>query len=200
MSAIQESIQLDAPGAGLPKPELFIARLRFGWFRKKVGRAGRTALFEEERKRMLEIVGGLGDEEAAAQVLIRRIRGMEDSSRDWSVFMVLEHLRIVNELIATSIRALGRGEVPDWKADTAAVKPTPGVGREVVEGFEKSCAAILDAVGGVADLRTEVTYTHPWFGEMDAGDWHALAAVHMGIHRRQIERILETRVHVPLPR
>jgi len=192
MNAVTEAIELDAPGAGLPKPELLIALLRFALFRKKTDRATRSALFEKERNQMLDIVHGLGDDEASAQILIKRIRGLEDSSRNWSVFMVLEHLRIVNEEVAAAISQLGQGETPEGRADTAAVKPKSGVGREVLDGFDASCRSLLDAVGRIKNLATEETYRHPWFGEMNAGDWHALAAVHMGIHRKQIERILAT--------
>ena len=38
--------------------------------------------------------------------------------------------------------------------------------------------------------QTAARYRHPWFGPLDAAGWHALAATHMGVHRRQLERIL----------
>jgi hypothetical protein len=39
-------------------------------------------------------------------VLIDRVVGLEDSSRYWTVFMVLDHLRIVDEGISQIIKTL----------------------------------------------------------------------------------------------
>ncbi|MBX3389322.1 MAG: hypothetical protein KF691_07680 [Phycisphaeraceae bacterium] len=43
---------------------------------------------------------------AAERVLIPRLRGLEDSSRYWSVWMMLDHLRIVNSQVAMVIASL----------------------------------------------------------------------------------------------
>lgn len=67
---------------------------------------------------------------------------MEDSSRYWSVFMTLDHLRIVNLGVADAIRLLGQDKVPERKADTATVKPSPEAGIGVVDDFELSCKLI----------------------------------------------------------
>ncbi len=178
---------LAPPGAGLPKIELFIARLLFAWRRWRGTRASFTALFEKERDTILALAGSLPPEKAAQRVLIPRPRGLEDSSRHWSVWMTLEHLRIVNTGI---IAQLAQGQTPDRVASTAAVKPSPNVGVEVVQSFETSCTQFLSAVAGVPDLRTRTRFAHPWFGPLDAAGWHAMAGTHLGLHRGQISQIL----------
>jgi len=40
-------------------------------------------------------------------------------------------------------------------------------------------------------LRTALKYKHPWFGPLDAAGWHTMAAWHIGLHRGQVERIVE---------
>jgi hypothetical protein len=122
--------------------------------------------------------------------LIKRLRGLEDSSRFWSVLMVLDHLSIVNESVRGTVMLLGRGTSPSGTVSTADVKPDPAVGPEVIAAFANSCEKLMGTFGRIADLRTEAEHAHPWFGPLDASGWHALAAFHMRLHRSQVERII----------
>ena len=63
-------------------------------------------LFQSERTYILQLASECSDHDAARQVLIKRLRGMEDSSRDWSVFMTLNHLSIVNGGVIRTIQSL----------------------------------------------------------------------------------------------
>lgn len=184
-------MKLAAPGAGLPWIELIAARMLFGRFRRKHTRGNVTAMFTGERDWILKLAATPAPREAARPVLIKRLRGMEDSSRDWSVYMTLEHLRIVNASVADVIRTLAAGKVPPGSASTATVKPASGVGEQVVAAFTAGCESLLQTVAAVPDLRTDKGYAHPWFGLLDADGWHAMAAFHMRLHRQQIESIIE---------
>ena len=128
--------------------------------------------------------------ERGERVLIPRLRGLEVSSRFWSVWMTLDHLRITNSVFAMVITSLAHGKVPQRQASTAAVKPDPAVTAAVESAYEESCDKLLAAVAAVPDLKTAARYAHPWFGPLDAFGWHALTATHMGIHRAQIARII----------
>lgn len=182
--------RLAPPGAGLPAPERLIARILFALGRRTTDRAGSDARFCEHREAVRRWVAGLDDASAARRVLIARPRGLEDSSRYWSVWMTLDHLRIVHHEIARIIGELGKGTVPAGQASTAAVKPAAEAGREVVAAYERSCDVVLAAAAAVPELRTSVRFPHPWFGPLDAAGWHRLAAGHMGIHRVQLKRII----------
>jgi hypothetical protein len=181
---------LAPPGAGLPAYELAIARFLFWWIRRNGSRDIFTQRFERERDIILDLVCQCPEGAAGRRVLIKRLRGIEDSSRYWSVWMTLDHLRIVNLAVASAIRALGHGTVPDETASTAAVKPDPAVDASVVEGFKRSCETFLQQAAKVPDLKTALRYHHPWFGPLDAEGWYALGGVHLGLHRHQIERII----------
>src|SRR6185503_14638043 len=98
--------KLAPPGAGLPKAELFIARMLFSRRLKKGNRESFVQSFEKERETVRELVQSIDGAAAAKRVLIDRVRGLEDSSRFWSVWMTLEHLRIVQTGIARTIPAL----------------------------------------------------------------------------------------------
>ncbi len=181
--------RLAPPGAGLPGIELRIARWQFALRRWMGNRKTFTAAFQKERARIRALIDSSSPKYASERVLIKRLPGLEDSSRYWSVWMTLDHLRIVNTGILRTINLLTRGEAPPGKGSTAAVKPNPQAAKAVLPEYEKSCDKFLEAVSSAA-LNTKVQYEHPWFGLLNASGWHALAGSHMSIHRRQIERIL----------
>ncbi|NBV79072.1 MAG: DinB family protein [Verrucomicrobia bacterium] len=191
MAQVQNaSPQLAAPGAGLPGIELPIARVLFTLRAWTHGRRRIDALFRQERALIAELVRACPAGRLGERVLIPRPRGLEDSSRYWSVLMTLEHLRLVNLACAAIICELSEGRVPAGKASTADVKPSPDVTEAVISAYEASCDEVLAAVESAKDLDSAARFPHPWFGPMSARRWHVLAAVHLGLHRHQIEAIL----------
>lgn len=180
---------LAKPGAGLPLPELWFARLIFKSHVRKSDPMSAKRLIEEELATVLNLIASRSNDELAKRVLIKRIKGLEDSSRYWSAFMTLHHLEIVNQLFGVTIRNLGKGQRPDFIADTATVKPDPDVDSTIVAKFEKSCHFIVNSAEQIDELRTAQTFAHPWFGELDAFQWFALGGFHMRLHRKQIEAI-----------
>lgn len=184
------SPKLAAPGAGLPAYELAIARVLFAFRAWTNDRRSTDAWFGEERAQVAELVRACPPRRIGERVLIPRPRGLEDSSRHWSVLMTLDHLRIVNFACASIIRELSEGKVPAGKASTADVKPSPDVTESVIVAYEASCDEVLAAIASAKNLDDAARFPHPWFGPMSARRWHLLAAVHLGLHRRQIETIV----------
>jgi DinB superfamily len=189
MNAVPEP-QLAPPGAGLPKAELFIARKLFAFTLMRGNRDSFNAHFQRERSAIGALVRSCDAESAARRVLIDRLPGMEDSSRNWSVWMTLDHLRIIHRGLSRTIGSLAKGMVPPGQASTAAVKPSPDVTGAVVAEYEKSCDDLMATVAAIPDLKTTARFAHPWFGPLDAAGWHAMAGTHLTIHRKQIERII----------
>ena len=182
--------KLAAPGAGLPWPERLIANLMVKRGIRRTSRQEVSALLADECQLILDLVSPLSSKTASQRVLIKRLRGLEDSSRYWSIFMTLDHLRIVNSGMADAITLLGQGKIPEREASTATVKPRTDVEESVVEDFANSCQALEQAARSVSDLHTKARYAHPWFGELDAGGWYFMSAFHLRLHRKQIEEIL----------
>lgn len=174
----------------MPAPELWIARALFGLKRLLGSREAFTERFHQERRAIRALLACCDPARRGERVLIPRLRGLEDSSRLWSVWMTLEHLRITNSVFATVITSLAHGRVPSKQASTADVKPRSDVTAEVEAAFEASCEALLSAVAAVPNLKTAARYAHPWFGALDAAGWHALSASHLGIHRQQLAKII----------
>lgn len=72
------------------KPALL---LLFGLRRWSGNRASFTAKVEAERERMRALVRSCEAESSSRRVLIHQPRALEDSSRNWTVWMMLDHLR-----------------------------------------------------------------------------------------------------------
>jgi hypothetical protein len=182
--------KLDPPGAGLPFPESLIARTLFHWAAWRGTREQFTALFKQERDTIAELVDSLDDRQLSQPVLIDRLRGLEDSSRNWSVLMTLDHLRIVNRNMTDTVLTLSKDLAPNRKVSTAGVKPSPDVTKVVIYEYALGCESFLNSVAAIPNLKTRARLVHPWFGALDASGWHTLIARHMSIHRRQIQSII----------
>ncbi|MGB8169656.1 MAG: DinB family protein [Chthoniobacteraceae bacterium] len=182
--------QFAPPGAGLPPLEHLIARCLFALRRSTGNRGSFTQKFVRERARISVLISNCDAAAGARRVLIRRPPGLEDSSRYWSVWMTLDHLRIVHAEMTRVIAALTNGRQLTGEASTAAVKPSPAADASVVADYEASCDRLLATAAAARELKTPDRFTHPWFGPLDANGWYALAGGHLGIHRVQIERIL----------
>jgi hypothetical protein len=183
---------LQPPGHGLPPLEAALTRylvFPFGTAWLSWDRAGR--LFEAEGRRLLDRARGLSDDQLTQRVLIRRVFGIEDSSRHWSVAMTLQHLIIVGSAIAEFLPKLLEGAPLDTVVDIAQVKPPGDTGPDVKRAFEAFQRSYLDGIAArPRDRDAGGRLAHPWFGELTAYEWHCLAAVHQRIHRRQVERII----------
>ena len=181
--------KLAPPGAGLPKHELYLGRILFAWRRWTGNRDTFNARIQAERGLIRKLAGSFPGDSGSRRMMIERPRGLEDSSRYWSLWMTLDHLRIIHHGMIRIIDQLRRGVVPERKVSTAAMKPSPDVTAAVAAEYAKSCDDLV-AMSLAGTLKTSVRCAHPWFGPLDAAGWHALAAGHLGIHRVQIERIL----------
>lgn len=185
---------LAPPGAGIPWHERIAARVGLGVGPRMVSSARITADFVAEGRRVLDLVRPVSEADARRQVLIDRLAAMEDSSRNWSLYMVLDHLIQVDTAIWVLVRRLAGGGVADMEVRIESVKPSLDAGPDRVDAF----AALLDryaaTLGRLGDLRRRDAHAkkhrHPWFGPLTAAQWHLLAARHHRIHRRQVERIL----------
>jgi hypothetical protein len=183
---------LAPPGAGLPLPELFIAQIRFRLICWSTNDQQALEQFQRTQADILERCREFSQQKASTEVLIKRLRGLEDSSRNWSVYLTLEHLCIVNDSIGDTCVLLSQGSCPPSAVSTADVKPSSRTGPEVIKAFEESCAEFVKKIGAIDNLQTTTKFAHPWFGPLDASKWLTMAAFHMRLHLAQILRIGET--------
>jgi hypothetical protein len=184
---------LQPPGAGLPWWELLAARyFIFPRACRRLSWEAAARLFQDEGAKILALWDALPVERLGERVLVRRLRGIEDSSRYWSTAMTVEHLVIVGRGIRATVRSLGRGEVPARVTRVEDVKPrgeaAPGdVRAQFVRLLTEAKAE--EETGQPIPRGTGPRYAHPWFGPIDAYQWHCLLGIHQRLHRRQIEAI-----------
>ncbi len=183
---------LQPPGAGLPFLEIAWLKPAFKLKCRAMSDEAASALFREETRKILRLVETTPISRAGTPVLIKRVTGIEDSSRNWSVYMVLDHLRIVDEGIARLVEALTRGAIPGHVTRIQDVKPGRDSGPETIGRFTDAVEDYETTVSRVGKLGRAARHAHPWFGPMTAHEWHCLAGVHHRAHRQQIERIKES--------
>lgn len=182
-------IQLEAPGAGLPRNERRFLQIGLKAYSRFASNRMLTTRFSRSAELLVVDASRLSGDQGTQKVLIDRIPGIEDSSRFWSVFMVLEHLVIVNQSVAGIIRSLYRGRPISQEVRIADVKPHDSAGVEHIERFRRSTEVYIGVVERLGDLHSPSRHPHPWFGPLDAHQWHCLAAVHNTLHRQQVRKI-----------
>jgi hypothetical protein len=187
---IQKS--LAPPGAGLPMFQAFALRhVIFPAYCLTTSWDKALAAFQAEGQKVLALAESLTEDQLQRRVLVKASMGMEDSSRYWSVAMVMEHLIEVGSRIAVGIVELTNGAKVSVKADIADVKPVGGKGSEIVEDFRQFLDDYARMVAEeTGNQRSKSRHPHPWFGELNAHQWMCLGAVHQSIHRKQTEQIV----------
>ena len=182
--------KLESPGTGLPAFELVWLRILFRCVCRVISMNAGLKWFKLEAERIVALAGRVSSTQAAVPVLINRVVGIEDSSRYWSVFMVLDHLRIIDEGISQIIKTLTEDRPFGQEVRIQDVKPSPWSDPDTINRFLKAVAGYESTVTRLGVLGRRVRHPHPWFGPMTAHEWHCLAAVHHRVHRRQLERIV----------
>jgi hypothetical protein len=185
--------QLQLPGAGLPWWELLAARwIVFPSACRRLDWEGAGRLFQSEGANILVLWDGIPAEKRSERVLIQRIAGIEDSSRYWSIAMTVEHLNIVGTGVRQIISALRQGQRLDRVARVEDVKPRGEQPPEQVKAeFVRLLADAATAEASEPGIARGVgpRFGHPWFGPLDAFQWHCLLGLHQRIHRKQVEAI-----------
>jgi hypothetical protein len=155
-----------------------------------------TEVFERETGKLADLVAPLSREEAQKKVLVPKMRGLEDASRNWSPAMVIEHLMIAAPGMGEIATQLTQGRAPSIEVDIAKIKPTGKPfegqdGKKIVEAFTRKMKETSEKIGRDArDRSSTFKHVHPWFGPINAHQWNWLMASHQMIHRRQLEKIL----------
>lgn len=190
-SRTTQSPPLESPGAGLPAFELVWLRILFRLACRLTTKKLGLRWFTSEARKIVALANRVSVARGTVPALIDRIVGIEDSSRYWSVFMVLDHVRIVDEGITRIVRTLTSGHPFPQEIRIQDVKPNLASGPETIARLLSTVDTYESTITRLGTLGRITRHAHPWFGPMTAQDWHCLAAIHHWVHRRQLERIIE---------
>lgn len=191
----ETSDQLQPAGAGLPATERAILNATFKLASALWTDRFALKMFRREAEVLFDLASGEDESYDVFQpLLIPRVIGIEDSSRNWSVMMVLEHLCLTNRDMLNVVKALSDGIVPRGEIDVALYKPSCDLDYDVLDRFlainDKYRETIEQVIQSRGNLHSPARFAHPWFGALSAHQWHCLAAVHQWIHRRQMQKII----------
>jgi len=184
-------MSLGVAGAGLPKFErLFIklvlvpiVRILFTW--------NLTLFFiNRERGIIKKLIQQLSKNDLQKRVEIKRAFAIEDHSRDYSVNMTLEHLRITGTKVTEVIERLSDEKEYEEEITIQAVKPKEN-GEDEVEKFFTFMDYYTEYIKSHPKNYSKMTKKHPWFVNFNNSDWACFMFMHTFIHRRQIEAIIK---------
>ncbi len=192
---MSDTPRLAPAGKGLPFPENLLARYWFipmAFRRLPVERA--IDLFLGEGKECLRLAQIVSPENRQEPVLIKRFVGIEDSSRYWSINMVIAHLLQVGTSILTLSKQLSEGQKPDILIRIEDLKPQREQSHDLLKQYAEFLSSYREQTEALqySDLPT---HRHPWFGALSAAKWMKLNGIHNRIHRKQIEAILKASSH-----
>ncbi|MBX9671768.1 MAG: DinB family protein [Candidatus Obscuribacterales bacterium] len=192
-ATIAHNPKLEKPGAGLPFFEWFVAKFFIVPSRLRASTVvSSIEQFKSESAKIIDLAKSVPPELLHERRLIPRLRGLEDSSRFWSVAMTLQHLVIVGNGMTAIIKALSEGKTNLPRRGTADVKPSPEVNAaEIISQFEEMVTNLVATVEKL-DFKAHPhnKHPHPWFGPFSATQWLAFAAPHTAIHKHQIREII----------
>ncbi|UPT74152.1 MAG: DinB family protein [Elusimicrobiota bacterium] len=184
-------IILPKPGAGLPFLESLYVRFYVGPFQsRKADKSKNLRLFQMVGARLLKEFSSIPAEKRDTKVLVPRMPGIEDSSRNWCPNQVLEHLMITGVPMRGLIVELANGRTSDYEVKIENFKPQGKYeGGDASQDFKKfldETVSILDTLD-VKDAGP--THKHPWLGQFNALQWTWLLAGHNGLHYNQLQAI-----------
>ncbi len=190
-----------AAGAGLPWFEHWVIRFWvFPRLVKKLKGQGTRALWSREFELICAALESVPKNQWERKVLIPRVRGLEDSSRFWSLVQTLEHVDQVSRMMVAACRELLAGRIPGQLVSTADVKPKGSWAlHEAWQNWQQLNADLSSSLLELCEQpESQCRYTHPWFGPLSSTQWLVLVSVHLRIHRIQVQQIARTILAEPL--
>ncbi len=184
-------MSLGIAGGGLPQIErLFIklflvpcVRLLFTW---NIG----LFMIKREVNIIKKLIEGIDEEKLQKRVVIKRAFAIEDHSRDYSINMTLEHLRIAGTAVMAVIDTLSKEQEFPKDITIEAVKPKDNEKDEPKKFFD-FMTTYEEYIKNHKKNYSKMRKKHPWFVEFNNFDWSCFMFMHTFIHRRQIEAIIK---------
>lgn len=182
---------LAAPGAGLPFLEALLVRWYVAPFQsRKADKDKNLRLFAMLGARVLKEADAVASDKRDVKVLVPRMKGIEDSSRFWSVNEVLEHLIITGQPMRGLVASLAQGKTSDYEVKIENFKPQGlYAGADARPDFKRFVEETVELLKPLPIADGGLTHVHPWMGPFNALQWTGLLAGHSGIHLAQLQAV-----------
>lgn len=158
------------------------------------GIAGSVAAFEKQANQILSTAAEYDYDLLGMQNTIPPLVGLRHESCSWTVYMVIEHLRLHTDFLLEAIRSLIVNN--ELRAPTPAIRywQPEDVGPESVDRFQDSVWAYVGFANNLVESRKHRQATgsirHPLYGLLDVKRLSVYSNHHINIHRRQIQAII----------
>jgi hypothetical protein len=178
------------PATGIPALERFVARLLIRRYVRQNPIERTPALLAAQQRALAAMIDRAGPD-AERRVQVKRLRGLEQSSTNYSLAMVARHLAMVNRDLATTLSHLKAGRACPIVVNTASYKPPPDTrALAAVRDLADANDALTRELADPAAIRaSRVTHVHPWFGPLSAEVWGCFGPFHQALHLRQAQAI-----------
>jgi hypothetical protein len=186
----REEDGLAPPGVGIPWYERRAGDVALRLYASFASPASILRAFRNDALRAGTLAQGISETRGRTRVEIPRFPGIEDSSRNWSVYMTVDHLVMVNTAIMVLIHAICVDHNHGAEIRLEDVMPHADAGPDRIQALALAVERYTDLVERLGTLRSRERHPHPWFGPLTARQWHAVAAIHNRTHRLQIEKII----------
>ncbi|HYE62448.1 MAG TPA: hypothetical protein VD997_10660 [Phycisphaerales bacterium] len=179
------------PATGIPALERLVARLFIRRFVRNNPVEHAPILLRDQQRTLAAMIDRAGPD-AERRVQIKRLRGLEQSSTNYSLAMVARHLAMINRDLATTLSHLKAGRPCPIVVSTANYKPppdtrAPAAMRELTDANDALARELADP-GAIRASR--VTHVHPWFGPLSCEVWACFGPFHQALHLRQADAIV----------
>lgn len=146
-------------------------------------------LIEDQRARLLGLLDGVSDEQAA----------FRPGPDQWSIIDVLRHVVAAEEGVARIVESLALGVVPDGSRALGSQVPDEGQSLStLVERLRASRAGLLERVRGwPASPDLSATFDHPFFGPLNCKGWLAFQRLHDADHIGQVQQVMGAEGYPP---
>ncbi len=188
--------KLDLPGAGLPWLESLF--LRYVYYPSRLHKTSWQQNLERlrtETQKISKICDSIDEQQFQTRILIPRLRGMEDSSRFWSVGLAIQHLLITIEGMSHIAEELAKSHTISIEVDIAKVKPRQEDVTNKNDMLKKLQLATETTVQKLLPYHETPSRNykqyHPWFGRITAEGWVWVLGQHQSLHRKQMQMIVK---------
>ena len=194
MKEEEENIQvnLEKAGSGLPLFEIFILKdISFPLLKTFLSWQNALTFYRSESSKVIKLVEELDNEILFKRKLIPKIIGLEDNSRYYSPAMVLWHLMFIGKQLKVLIVLLSKGKKLDTTIKIEDYKPSIDIDFNIIEEYKKFNIKFINSMEkNVKDKFIKNYLPHPWFGRLNPHSWLIMSAIHLMVHRRQLNKIM----------
>ncbi len=190
----EEKIQdnLEKAGKGLPIFEKIILRdICFPLIKTFLSWENALTFYKSESLKLIQTIEKLDNETLFKRLLVPKIIGLEDNSRFYSPAMVLLHLIFIGKQLNILIILLSKDKKLNSTIKIEDFKPPIDIDLNIVKEFKKFNNNYINSMENkVKDKFIKNYLPHPWFGRLNPHSWLIMSAIHLMVHRRQINKII----------